>query len=142
MLRRLNKALPGLVLGIVVYGILLQLIGVWFAESPLQYSIGVWIGIGCALFMAIHMAMSIDDAVSIGSEKGAKQKGVASAMTRYLVVAIVLVLTFYFEIGSVLPTFFGVLGLKVSAYMQVIFARFIKKDSYDDASVTDEEHMA
>lgn len=30
MLKRINDALPGLVFGIVFYGIVVQLIGVWF----------------------------------------------------------------------------------------------------------------
>ncbi len=141
MLRRLNKALPGLVLGIVLYGILLQVTGVWMVEDALRYSVGLWIGIGCALFMAVHMAMSIEDAVSIGSEGGAKRKTVTSAMTRYLVVAVVLAVTFYFEVGMIIPTFLGVLGLKISAYMQAVFGRLTdKKDHYDNSSETDEDH--
>ena len=78
MLRRLNKALPGLVLGIIIYGVLLQAAGIWFVDDRLHYSTGLWIGIGCALFMAVHMAMSIEDAVTIGTEDGAKKKTVAS----------------------------------------------------------------
>ena len=96
MLKRLNEALPGLVLGIIIYGILLQFAGVWFVNDKLGYSVGLWIGIGCALFMAIHMAMSIEDAVSIGTEDGAKKKTIASAMFRYVIVLLVLVVMCYF----------------------------------------------
>ena len=35
MLRRINEALPGLVFGIVLYGVVLQLAGVWFVEDKL-----------------------------------------------------------------------------------------------------------
>ena len=142
MLRRLNKALPGLVLGIIVYGVLLQVTGIWFVDDRLRYSTGLWIGIGCALFMAVHMAMSIEDAVSIGTEDGAKKKTIASAMTRYLVVLVVLVATFYFRLGMILPAFFGVFGLKISAYLQPIFYRLTgKHDHYDNASEIDQDHM-
>ena len=139
MLKRLNEALPGLVLGIIIYGILLQFTGVWLVDDKLRYSSGLWIGIGCALFMAIHMAMSIEDAVSIGTEDGAKKKTIASAMIRYVVVLLVLVVTFYFNLGMILPAFFGVLGLKFSAYAQPFFYRLHKKhDHNDDASENDE----
>lgn len=142
MLRRLNKALPGLVLGIIIYGALLQLIGMWLVDDRLRYTTGLWIGIGCALFMAVHMAMSIEDAVSIGTEDGAKKKTIASAMTRYLVVLVVLVATFYFHLGMILPAFMGVFGLKISAYLQPLFYRLTgKKDHYDDTSAIDEDHM-
>lgn len=127
MLKRLNEALPGLVLGIMIYGILLQFTGMWLVEDRLRYTTGLWIGIGCALFMAIHMAISIEDAVSIGTEDGAKRKTIASAMIRYFVVLIVLVVMCYFNLGMILPAFFGVLGLKVSAYMQPVFYWLRKK---------------
>ena len=127
MLKRLNEALPGLVLGIIIYGILLQVTVVWLVDDKLRYSTGLWIGIGCALFMAIHMAMSIEDAVCIGTEDGAKKKTIASAMFRYVVVLVVLVVMCYFHLGSILPAFFGVLGLKFSAYAQPLFYRLQKK---------------
>ncbi|MGN0343557.1 MAG: hypothetical protein ACI4EC_01190 [Lachnospiraceae bacterium] len=142
MLKRLNEALPGLVLGIIIYGILLQFTGVWLVDDKLRYSSGLWIGIGCALFMAIHMAMSIEDAVSIGTEDGAKKKTIASAMIRYVVVLLVLVVTFYFNLGMILPAFFGVLGLKISAYAQPLFYRLRgRKNHNDDASENDEDRM-
>ena len=123
MLKRLNEALPGLVLGIIIYGILLQAVGVWLVDDKLRYSTGLWIGIGCALFMAIHMAISIEDAVSIGTEDGAKKKTIASAMFRYVIVLLVLVAMCYLNLGMILPAFFGVLGLKISAYIQPLFYR-------------------
>ena len=127
MLKRLNEALPGLVLGIIIYGILLQVTGVWLADDKLRYSTGLWIGIGCALFMAIHMAISIEDAVSIGTEDGAKKKTIASAMFRYVIVLLVLVVMCYFNLGMILPAFFGVLGLKFSAYAQPLLGRLRRK---------------
>ena len=142
MLKRLNKALPGLLLGIMIYGMLLQVIGVWFVQERLLYSTGLWAGIGCAVFMAIHMAVSIEDAVSVGTEDGAKKKAIASAMFRYVVVLLVFVVMQYFELGMLLPAFFGVLGLKVSAYLQPVFYRLSGKGNhYDGASASDEDHM-
>lgn len=130
MLRRLNKALPGLVLGIIIYGILLQFTGMWLVEDKIRYSTGLWIGIGCALFMAIHMAMSIEDAVSIGTENGAKKKTIASAMFRYVIVLLVFAVMCYFNLGMILPAFFGVLGLKISAYVQPLFYRLREKKDH------------
>ena len=123
MLKRLNEALPGLGLGIIIYGIRLQITGIWLVNDKLRYSTGLWIGIGCALFMAIHMAISIEDAVCIGTEDGAKKKTIASAMFRYVIVLLVLVAMCYFNLGMILPAFFGVLGLKISAYVQPLFYR-------------------
>ena len=62
MLRRLNDALPDLVLGIIVYGVLAELIGVWFVTDKVRYSTGLLIGISLAVGMAIHIAVVIRDA--------------------------------------------------------------------------------
>ena len=70
MLRRINAALPELLAGIVLYGIVLQFVGVWFMPDKLQYTIGLWIGIGLALGMAINMAVVILDAVDVMASRG------------------------------------------------------------------------
>ena len=44
MLRRINQVLPELILEIFLYGLLVQLVGVWFVEDKLLYSTGLWIG--------------------------------------------------------------------------------------------------
>ena len=41
MLKRLNDALPELVLGIIVYGIVVELAGVWFVTDKLRYTTGL-----------------------------------------------------------------------------------------------------
>jgi hypothetical protein len=127
MFKRLNNALPGLLIGILIYGALFQIIGMWLVEDRLRYTTGLWIGIACAMFMAIHMAISIEDAVNL-SEEGAKKKTIGSAMLRYIVVLGVLVVMIYFNLGMMLPAFFGLLGLKISAYLQPVIQRL--RDGY------------
>ena len=77
MIKRLNKALPALLLGIVLYGLLVQFIGVWFVKDKLLYSTGLWIGIAMAMGMAIHIAVVIEDAIALNGENHARNKIVA-----------------------------------------------------------------
>ena len=56
MLRRLNDALPELVLGILLYGIAVELAGVWFVADKIRYTTGLLVGIALAVGMAINMA--------------------------------------------------------------------------------------
>lgn len=124
MIRRLNKALPALLAGIVLYGIIVQLAGVWFVKQKLLYSTGLWIGIVLAMGMAVHMAVVIEDAVSIG-EGGAKSKAVVQSVLRYLVVVLVFFITAKFRLGNILMVFVGVMGLKAAAYMQPFIHRVL-----------------
>ncbi len=125
MLRRLNKVLPELILGIILYGIVLQLAGVWwFVSDKLRYSSGLWIGIALACFMAIHMAVVIQDAVSIDSGQG---KLIAQNMIRYIAVVAVFFCMMYFKLGNLFSAFLGVMGLKAAAYAQPFIHKMIFK---------------
>lgn len=135
-LKRLNTALPGLLLGILCYGLLLQFTGVWFVTDKIRYTTGLWIGIACAMGMGIHLAMVIEEAVRIGG--GSKRLSVKSVL-RYVAVVIVFFIMMYFQLGSLLSAFLGVLGLKVSAYAQPFMHKMIFKDSVPEGSLNEHE---
>lgn len=127
MLRRLNDALPGLILGILVYGVLVEVTGVWFASDKLRYTTGLIIGIATACGMAINMAVVLQDAVDVYGESAARSKIVAKSILRYLIVVIVFFVMMKWKLGNPIIAFVGVLGLKVSAYLQPFAHRFITK---------------
>ena len=120
MLRRLNDALPGLVLGIIVYGAAVFLAGIWFVPDKLRFTTGLAIGIALACGMAVNMAVVLREAK-------ARSKIIARSVTRYLVVVIVFFVMMKWELGSLPAAFIGVLGLKISAYLQPLAHRFISK---------------
>lgn len=74
MLRRINRVLPEVLIGIILFGLVVQITGVWFVIDKLRYSTGLWIGIILAIGMVIHMAVVLEDAVSLLSEKEQKIK--------------------------------------------------------------------
>lgn len=125
MLRRLNDALPGLVLGILVYGAGVELIGVWFADDKLRYTTGLLIGVILACGMAVNMAVVLQDAVDIYGEAGAQRRIIAKSVLRYLVVVVVFFVMLKWDLGNPIIAFIGVLGLKVSAYLQPFAHKFI-----------------
>lgn len=127
MLRRINDALPGLVLGIVIYGIVVELVGVWFVEDKLRYSIGLLIGISVAIGLAINIAQVIRDAVEIYGADGARNRLIVKSVLRYLVVVVIFFVMMKFNLGNLVTAFIGVLGLKVSAYLQPFAHKVILK---------------
>lgn len=124
MLRRLNKALPELVLGIFLYGLPVQFIGMWLAGDKMLYTSGLWIGVFTAAGMAVHMAVVIEDAVSAGSGRG---KLITMSLLRYAVVVLVFFCLVHFHLGDPIAAFFGVMGLKIAAYMQPFLHKTILK---------------
>ena len=118
MLRRMNEALPGLVVTILLYGLVLELAGVWFVEDKMKYSIGLWYGVAIAVGLAINLAMVIFDAVAMGDSEHANRRIIAKSILRYVVVVVLFFILGYFNFGNLFMAFVGVLGLKVSAYLQ------------------------
>ncbi|SFG49481.1 hypothetical protein SAMN04487761_12236 [Lachnospiraceae bacterium C7] len=139
MLRRLNDSLPGLISGIIVYGVIIQLIGVWFVEDKVSYSIGLWYGAVIASWLAINIAQVIRDAVDLQNSDKANRKIIAKSLMRYIVVVILFSILGYFKFGNLFMAFVGVMGLKISAYAQPITKKLINKLlGRSDASVEEE----
>ena len=139
MLKRINPSLPGLVAGIVIYGLLIQCTGVWFVEDKLGYSIGLWYGIAIAIGMAINLAVVIYDAVTFDGEGNANKRVVAKSMLRYIVVAVLFFILGYLKFGNLFTAILGVFGLKISAYLQPLLDKLVNKLlGRDDAASCDE----
>ena len=62
-LKKINTALPGLLFGMILFGIICQAAGFFLVEDKADYSKGLWIGVLTGIFMAFHMAISINSAV-------------------------------------------------------------------------------
>ena len=139
MLKRINPSLPGLIAGSVIYGLVVQLTGVWLVEDKLGYSIGLWYGIAIGIGMAINLATVIYDAVTFDGEGNANKRVAAKAMLRYIVVAILFGILGYFEFGNLFTAFLGVMGLKISAYLQPLLNKIVYKSNGSfDAAFEDE----
>ena len=139
MLRRINDALPGLVLGIVLYGVLAELAGVWFVDDKLGYTIGLWYGIAIAIGMAINLATVILDSVTLDGGKNANRRIIAKSILRYVVVVILFFILGYFQFGNLFMALIGGGGLKISAYMQPLLQRAANKLSGRSDASSDEE---
>lgn len=137
MFRRLNQALPGLLFGILIYGILVQITGVWFVQDKLRYSSGLWIGIATAMGLAYHIARVIAETIDYPDAQKAGTRIMAKGVLRYVVVVIIFAVTLYFDLGSLVTLFLGVMGLKISAYLQPALQKVLRKTAKGGVS-TDE----
>jgi cobalamin synthase len=138
-LEKINTALPGLLLGIIVFGILCQVIGLFLVDDKADYSIGLWVGVVTAIFMALHMAFSLNSIVE-RDEKGAQAAATRTNIIRYLVVVIVLGVLMITRIGNPLAAFIGVMGLKVSAYIQPVLLRRLHPERFSQAEADKNEN--
>ena len=120
------KVLKSLISGILLCGILFQAVFVWFSDAKVFFSLGLWIGVGVAVFMAWHIRYSLEDALDM-SEGDAPKHMYRMYGIRMAVVLVVFFITAYFEIGSMIGVLLGVMTLKVGAYMQPLLQKIKKK---------------
>ncbi len=125
-LTQLSDVLPDLWAGILLYGVLCEIVGLIFVEDYLFYSIGLIAGIACAIFMATHMAWSLNLAMDMAEGDAVKKMQVHNIL-RYLIVVVVFFLLLFTKLGNPLVAFLGVMGLKVAAYLQPVTHKFFRR---------------
>ena len=106
-----------LIIGIVNYNIVIQVILIFISEDLCYRSLGLWAGGVTGIGMTVHMKRTIEDALDLGEYHAPKYLKKQS-MLRMITIMIVFCALFYYELGSIYTTFIGVMGLKVSAYLQ------------------------
>lgn len=121
-----NQTLLELLIGIIVLGVVIQMVCIIVSNNYLYDAVGLWSGIGICCFSAIHMYRSIEDAVDLGEAGATKhiRLGYATRMVITLVVAGVII---YFRIGNYVTLLIGVFPLKLSAYLQPITHKLIQR---------------
>lgn len=121
-----NNTQRDLIAGVLVYGAVVQMILIVIHEELLWLSAGLWIGVFSACLMVVHMRRSIEEALDLG-EGGALNHIRKTYIIRLVVLIAVVVATFYFQVGSILTLFIGLMGLKVSAYFQPCINKLFTK---------------
>lgn len=113
---KIDRTLLELWTGIAAMGILGQAV-VFFVERKLYYTLGWWAGILISLFMAWHMWRTIDRGLELG-EAGAPRYLTSANLIRYVIVAAAYIAVAVLDFGNPIAAFFGILMLKVAAYLQ------------------------
>lgn len=115
--RKLKNTWREVMAGILIWGLLWQVISIFFTHNPLYQSIGLWTGIIWACLSVTSMSSSIMKEVEM--EEGAAQAHSRKfAMIRYACVWLMIGILMVTELGNPLMAFAGAIGLKLAAYLQ------------------------
>ena len=123
---KIDTTLKELLIGIIAMGFLFQITIVWFIKNKISFSLGLWIGVFLAVFLAWHMWKTIDEALDMG-EAGAQKVMRKQSLLRYAIIIIVLAVLMCTEYANPLAAFLGVMTLKVAAYLQPVTHKAISK---------------
>lgn len=125
-LKNINETLQELLAGIFVLGLLFQVTLVWFIKDRLGFSLGLWLGVLAAAFMAVHMWRGLDAALDLG-EGGAPNAMKKQSLLRYGAVLVLLGVLMVTEAANPLAAFLGIMTLKAAAYLQPFTHKWMKK---------------
>ena len=115
MKKKIDPTLFDLCLGILLYGIVFQVILLCFSRQA-SYSLGLWIGVALAEAGAFHMWWSLDRGMEQAAKQAAKTVG-ANNLIRYFVLVVVMFVLIYTDFANPIFMFCGYMGMKISAYL-------------------------
>lgn len=116
-LKRANRTILEMYIGIFFWGLLCQLVGAFFVENQEMYARSLWFGICFALVNTLHMYHSLDRALDF-DEKSASKMIYRSYLIRYVSVAVILCIIMITGLLNVLVVFLAYMGLKVTVFLQ------------------------
>jgi len=122
-IRTWNRTLLELEGGIILFGVVCQLAGVWFFENKADYSLGLWLGIFIALWAGAHMAHVLERAFS-GPEDEVTKRVARGSVIRYVAIVLAYGAVVLSGTGNPVMAFIGLMGLKVAAYIQPFTHKF------------------
>ncbi len=124
-LKKADRALLELHTGMLLAGLLCQLVGAFFVENQAEYAKSLWFGVLFALAGSIHIARTLDRALECGG--GAQKVIIRGYVLRYVMVVAIMAVIAVTEVMSPLVVFLGYMTLKAGAYLQPLSHKFYNR---------------
>lgn len=123
---RENRTLTELIMGIVCFGVVCQIAGIFFMKDQLAYAVSLWVGILTASGMAVHMNYTIHKALA--QDEGTAEKVARSSyFLRYACAMVLLAAVALTGVTNLVVTFVGIMGLKIGAYIQPLMHKLLQR---------------
>ena len=124
-LKKKNRTLLEMHIGIVFFGVICQVVGVFLVKDQWYYAKSLWFGILFAYVATIHMYKTLDRALWYEGE--ASKLVVRGYLFRYMMVIVILGVIAVTQVMNPLIVFLGYMSLKVTAYLQPITHKLSNK---------------
>lgn len=125
---KINKMGIELLIGNFIYYIIGQIIVLLTFRRKLYVSLGFTAGFLISVFMIIHMTIALEQAMCF-NEKGADRHIRKTTAIRMLISMAALILIGITDIGNIVAALFGIMALKVSAYLQPFTHKVLARKS-------------
>lgn len=133
-MNQVKEIMTGFYIGIGIYAIIIEIMGIFFSENILSYTLGLLFGVAASVFLFHHMAKTLDYALDL-QEGDASKYVKRQSFIRLLVMLAVLTIGMITEQLLFITVLLGLLGLKIGA----LVTPFILKQLYPDSYITKDE---
>lgn len=130
-MNQVKETLTGFLIGIGIYTLFIEAVGLFFSEDILSYTLGLLFGAGIAIFLIFHMAKTLDKALDLSQAEASKYVKKQSFI-RLFIMLVVMVIGLAAKRLNFIAIVLGLLGLKMGA----LFAPFFLKRLYPESFQT------
>lgn len=128
-MRQVKEIMTGFYIGIGIYAVLIEVIGIFFSGNILSYTLGLLMGVIAAICLFHHMANTLDYALDL-PENAASKYVKKQSFLRLLIMLAVLTIGMVIEPISFVTVLLGLLGLKIGALVTPVILRHLYPESY------------
>ena len=133
---QVKETLKGVFIGILIYTVLVEVIGIFFSGDILSYTLGLLVGTAVACALMLHMTFTLNKALDMPENHAVKYTR-RQSFIRLLIMLAALLLGVVFNQLNFIALVLGVLGIKIGA----LAAPFFLKRMYPEHFVSKEENM-
>ena len=121
-----DSTLAEVLTGIIVVGIVEQMVCLLFFDNHIYNTVGLWSGIALGIGMVIHMQRTLEDGLDLRGEMAARYIKKAS-MTRMLAACVWISIILFLNWGNPLTLLAGILALKAAVYLQPVMHKWFQR---------------
>lgn len=123
-MKKINRTVVDLIIGMIICSLCFEIIGIIVVDNKLKYTFGLWLGTFVETLFVVHMYKTLNLAVTMDADNARKyiQK---MSLLRALLSLIIVGLSMYFSVVSYISVVIGMLGLKLSSFIQPLVNKYI-----------------
>lgn len=135
-MEQVKKTLNGFYVGIAIYGVGVELVGLFFASDRLAYTLGIVLGILVAVFLMLHIAGTLEKALDMGEARATKY---VRRQTFFRLFIMLVAMAIFLKAPRInfIAAIIGLLGLKIGSFI----AAYVLKIMYPDDFITKDSDL-
>lgn len=140
-MNQVKETLTGFYIGIGIYALMIEAIGIFFSEDLLAFTLGLLFGVIIAVFLTLHLAKTLDKALELPQEPAIKHMQKQSVL-RLFIMLFVLAIGLMVERINFIALVLGLFGRKIGALMAPAILKKLYPESYAPKQTVEKDTRA